>query len=127
RTSLKDTYKQIIMDLEESVLSLPNFVEFPTRPSKAAAFGLLARTYLQMRDYEQAKKYSDSTLLIKNELMDYNTVDSTLRIPFKQFNKEVLFHQNMFSVNGYVDDELYNSYQADDLRKTLYFDQNNGF
>ena len=50
----KETYDQIISDLETSIALLPNEVPLKTRPSKAAAEALLSRTYLHMAEYGKA-------------------------------------------------------------------------
>jgi len=57
---------------------LPVLPKEKTRPSKQATLALLARIYLQMKEYALAKQYADECLAISDELMDYNKVDSRL-------------------------------------------------
>src|SRR3546814_19778884 len=78
RSSIQDTYDFILSDLKDAVPYLPQRQELATRPSRAAAYGLLARTYLSMREYERAGNYADSCLMIQSELIDFNT---TIVIP----------------------------------------------
>jgi hypothetical protein len=49
RATVQQTYDQIIDDLKTAIELLPVKSLYATRPNKAAAYGLLARTYLSMR------------------------------------------------------------------------------
>lgn len=127
RASLKDTYIQIIADLSMAAGLLPATPLQVTRPSKPAAFALLARTYLYMGNYSMAGLYADSCLKINSMLMDYNTLSTTAAYPFARFNKEVI-QDNVMPVaaplantRARIDTNLYKSYGANDLRKTLFF------
>lgn len=63
RSTVKQTYDQIISDTKQSILYLPDTSNHPLRPSKAAAYGLLARTYLSMRIYDSAESMLTNTWL----------------------------------------------------------------
>lgn len=129
RSSLTNTYAQIIKDIEESITYLPDVAEHVTRPSKLAARAMAARIYLSMGDYEKALIHAEDVLKMKSELLDFRTLSASVAFPFPVFNKEVIFHSYMqFSVfSFYVNPSLWDSYSPDDLRKTLYFDfQNTG-
>lgn len=129
RANVADSYSQVISDLEESVDLLPIQVDHVMRPSKIAAYALLARTYLSMRKYDLALNYAKKSLELKGDLMDYNEIDVTLQRPFKSFNSEVIFHSSVSSffipntqtTYGYVDTILYSYYDDQDLRKQLFF------
>jgi len=135
RASVKDTYSQIIDDLEVSTSLLPsNFSStFRNRPSKPAAFALLARVFLSMRAYAQAYLYADSALQLYSTLMNFNSNTTTTSIPFSNTNPEVLYQSNIiqteqvlyhlrFQLPGYtVDTNLYKSYSPNDLRAYFYF------
>lgn len=129
RASVAESYGQVILDLEEAVDLLPQHPRHVMRPSKAAALGLLARTYLSMRKYDMALDYADKCLEMKHDLMDYNEIDTALLRPFDSFNPEVIFHSSVsifFLLNtqpnyASVDTVLYSYYGNDDLRKKLFF------
>jgi hypothetical protein len=129
RATVQDTYNKIVLDLDSAVQLLPDKPLYPTRPSKAAAYGLLARVYLSMRAYNKALLYADSCLQIQNELMDYNTISTTSVLPFQRFNSEVIFTYmlqkteiNPVSLTiSNVDSTLYASYADNDLRKQIFF------
>lgn len=135
RSSVKQSYEQIITDAKQSIPYLPDNPSHVFRPSKAASYGLLARAYLSMRKYDSAFKYADLCLQIKNDLMDYNGDNDIYNlldnVPFKQFNKETIFYTEMSTsialhvpARGRIDTLLYGSYAADDLRKTAFFRPN---
>ncbi len=131
RPSVEDSYTQIINDFKRSVQLLPVRQSIKTRPSKAAAYGAVARTYLAMEDYTNAGLYADSCLGLYNTLIDYNTLDSNSSIPFTRFNEEVIFQATSFAVDpvdpriSKIDTVLYRSYDDNDLRKVVCFKINN--
>jgi hypothetical protein len=136
RGTVKQVYDRIIADLNEAVALLPVEVQVKSRPSKAAAFGALARTYLSMEDYVNAGKMADECLKLQHILIDYNETSATLTATtvnaattgpsFLRFNAEVIFQavtisgtlaQGMVQINP----ALYNSYTASDRRKEVFF------
>ncbi|WP_143959495.1 RagB/SusD family nutrient uptake outer membrane protein [Litoribacter populi] len=127
RASLEASYAQVIQDLKTAISYLPDRPLFPSRPSRASCYALLARVYLNMGNYEEAGDAAKSALAIKQDLMDYNNLDPNIFYPFAQFNPEVIFHSKMitymyqFSNQVYVNNELIASYDQDDLRTHLYF------
>lgn len=136
RSTVAQTYNLIINDLKTASSLLPLVPVYKTRPCKPAAFALLARVYLQMGDYVNAKIYADSTLAYTNSILDYNSnivsVLKPYRFPdFKLENPEIIFYATGFNYvaigpnaainRSYVDSSLYHSYSDDDLRKTLLF------
>lgn len=128
RSSVEQTYDQIIQDLKSSVSLLPDLPLYKTRPSKAAAYALLSRVYLSMSSYDNALAYADSSLKLQNTLLDYITINPSLR-PFMRFNNEVIFTCSLLSVGItpvsigriVVDSNLYKSYEPNDLRKNIFF------
>lgn len=131
RSSVFQAYQQIIHDLKEAIPLLPPTPLHKTRPSKPAAYALLGRTFLAMKLYAQAGLYADSCLQLYNSLADFNTLNPAATFPFQQFNAEVIFHSTMTtpaSINSSrakIDSSLYRSYAANDMRKLLYFRNNN--
>jgi len=130
RPSLQHTYDQVIYDLKQAAELLPVSNLPASRPSKPAAYAALARTFLAMRDYELAGKYADSCLQLYSTLLDYNTLNVSSATPFSRFNAEVLFHAAMGTTsvlgvtNLRIDSLLYQSYEVNDLRRTLFFQTN---
>lgn len=137
RSSLDETYQQILADLEAAKEALPVHAVTIYRPNKAAALALLARVYLQMGDYQQAHEYADQCLTLSNELLDYNTVDVNTPLSFTPLgvdNPEVLFmatlsgqmtaYLRIFTAFMLVDMDLYNSYEVGDIRREVYFLEN---
>jgi hypothetical protein len=141
---VEQTYTQILSDLKQAVPRLnvnqPNLL----RPTKAAAYGLLARTYLSMREYSNAGKYADSALRIKSDLIDFNNTligrnpsSSTasfgiIHYNSTQINPEIIMFSTapmpeiINSNRGIIDTFLYASYHSNDLRKIIYVRQPNG-
>jgi len=140
RATVQETYDRIITDTKESASYLPNLPAHTFRPSRAAAYGLLARAYLSMRLYDSAYKYADLSLKIWDELMDFNggagVGNLTANFPFAQFNKETLFYTEMNNAGtgliiadsrSGIDTALVFSYDAQDLRRRAYYSFANGF
>lgn len=100
------------------------------RPSRPAAYGLLSRVYLSMRNYSAASRYADSCLALYNTLLDYNHINQTPTYPIANFNPEVIFHAQgivniLINSRAKVDSALYNMYSTNDLRKNIFFRNNN--
>lgn len=130
RSTVRQTYDQIIKDLLEAKDLLPSQVSTntPNIPSRAAAFAMLARVYLNMQDYNNALAFADSALNLNSTLMDFNAVDTkqTLSFPYPA-NPEVLYQAYealYFYFTGprtIVDSTLYDSYDHNDLRRAVFF------
>lgn len=127
RSSLEETYQQIISDLRMAIPLLPVKPLHVARASKPAAYGLMARTYLAMRDYKNAGLYADSCLQLYSTLIDYNTLTTSATYPIAKFNAEVIFERTlntptmMVNTRARIDPALYSSFTANDLRRTVLF------
>ena len=128
RATVQQTYDRITGDLTAALPLLPDLpASYPTRPSRAASYGLLARVYLSANDYPKALAYSDSCLQIQHALMNYDTVMPAGLFPFYRWNSEVIFSAEYYSAGpsanalSYPDSTLFASYQPGDLRKGLFF------
>lgn len=129
RATVGDSYRQILKDLKEALPYLPNLQQIPLRPSKAAVYGALARTYLSMRIYDSAFAYANAALQLNSHLIDYNTIDQTSPLPFTKYSEEVIFYSaigqhSLSSAHpdyARIDTNLYSSYHDDDLRKIGFF------
>lgn len=62
RKSVETVYKQIIEDLSSAIPDLPEHANFNILASRPAAQAILARVYLQMRDYGKALQYAELVL-----------------------------------------------------------------
>jgi tetratricopeptide (TPR) repeat protein len=133
RSTVQQTYDKVIADLKAAADILPVTSAFSTRPNKAAAYAELARVYLSMRDYANAGTYADAALAINSTLLNYDSLTSGL--PAFTSNPEILFlsNSNSFPGNllgpfgqGFVDTFLYQTYDVNDLRRTIFFGSNTG-
>lgn len=136
RSSLRDTYQQILDDLllASSLLSVNVDPVNRNRPNKAAAFGLLARVMLVMQEFEKARLYADSCLQIQSTLIDYSSVPLTSEryFPFEALNEETLFQANFLNSNYWsrladpepdlhIEKDFAGEYSSDDLRHQVLF------
>lgn len=130
RSTLRQTYNQIINDLQQSVQYLPKTQISVYRPTKAAAYAVLARVYLSIRNYSAAGKYADSALMYHKSLMNYNELNPAAPRPIQSQNIEVLFHTEagnwgpLTNSRAKIDSTLFASYDSNDLRKTIFFIKN---
>ncbi|SEN94073.1 Starch-binding associating with outer membrane [bacterium A37T11] len=130
RASLNDSYNQVITDLEQAskLLSASYDRSKPHYGSKAAAYALLSRIYLSMRQYDKAETYADICLTLYSVLNDYNTRSTTSNAPFNYLNNDEIIYLSVnygTSLTGntayVVNQDLLTSYSSNDLRPLLYF------
>lgn len=134
RSTLEESYKQVIGDLEMASEMLPLESSIKTRPSRLAAYALLARTMLSMNDFTSADFYADKCLKINDDLLDYNNVDANLAAPFPSpvttANPEIIFYSysstSIFYEDGTtsVTRAIYDLYEPKDLRKSIFYKVN---
>ena len=144
RTSKEEVYKQIIKDLTEARLDLPeNFLGIDlssatidrVRPTKMAASALLARVYLFHRDYELAEL--EATKVISNSKLSLSSLDDVFKknssetIWALQPNYSPIGGESNNSQEGYlltgtffgstpvfqISNYLYDAFETNDLRK----------
>lgn len=134
RSTLADTYAQIVSDLTEAVELLPETAATSFTPTKAAAHALFARLHLQMGSYQHALDHASNCLETRGELLDYGVLEVTDGLAFQANgagNPEVLFmaivkgdvsYLRMLTQNSLsVDSTLLASYEETDLRKNVFF------
>lgn len=90
RQPVQTVYSQIIQDLQAAAPNLPTTVPFNTQPGRAAAYALLARTYLLMGDYGLARQNAEAALAIQSTLVDLNTYASGATYPRRINDPEVI-------------------------------------
>ena len=127
RSTMGETYDAVISDLKSAAPLLPDYPHHLTRPSKAAAFGALSRTYMAMRKYEEALYYADEALALRHELLDFNVLDEQLSFPIPEYHEEVVF-SSFFQIDQILDHtrllvspELFALYSDDDRRRDILF------
>lgn len=128
RATVHETYKQIIDDIKGAIPNLRDQAAEINRPGKRAAYAALARIYLSIADYEQARYYANECLRINADLMDFNTIDAKLNYPITPKNVEMIYYGSTISGSAALNSsraripmEVYNLFDANDLRKVIYF------
>lgn len=136
RATLAETYDQITRDLRDAYALLPvTATPAQTRPVKAAAAALLARTFLNKAQYDSALLWSARSLALQSTLLNFATLDtsaSQTSTPFPAWpnNKEIIHYALAQSygitdgTNYSVDSNLIASYQPGDLRKNCFYRPN---
>ncbi|UIR57334.1 RagB/SusD family nutrient uptake outer membrane protein [Sphingobacterium sp. SRCM116780] len=133
RSTSSETFTFIIDDLKNAVQLFDNSTYHIERPTKYSAFGLLAKIYLYLQDYETAFKYAQLTMEGNYKLIDFNTLDRNKSFPFPSYgvgNTEIVFNAWLPTVASFaqtrlcVDTDLLSLYDNHDLRRTVYFKNN---
>ncbi|MBD1432942.1 RagB/SusD family nutrient uptake outer membrane protein [Sphingobacterium sp. DN00404] len=130
RSTISETFNQIVSDLTYASQTLPEQTVVPNRPSRAAAYAALSIVYLSLDDFLTAEKYADSCLMLQSDLIDYNFVDGSMVNPFPIFNEEVIFHATMFGTaqvfyrnRAKITEELFDTHDETDLRRTVFYSE----
>ena len=124
RATVKAVYDQIISDLKLAIPNLPALPEYNLYPSKAAAYALLARTYLFTRDFTAAQNYADSALTIQNTLVNYSTYinGTVITYPRSIKNPEIILSKTQ--IGGFsalqINPEIIDLLGTKDLRYQLF-------
>lgn len=132
RASVQAGYNQVFSDLLAAIPLLSKTVPAvaKNRPSRPAAYALLARTCLFTKQFQKAALYADSCLSLYNTLIDYNAVSVSAVTPFDRSNAESIYfcqalsdYSILFTSSATVlaDTNLYRSYAVNDLRKSILF------
>jgi len=129
RSSIEQCYDQILTDLTTSISIFPVVKEHVMRPSKAAAWALIARVYLNKADYVNSLKAAEESLKLNDNLMDFNTIDPSSTYPIPRFNSEILFScsggwRTLYNFTAKIDTVLFRMYEDNDLRKSLFYATN---
>jgi hypothetical protein len=125
RAPVADVYKQILNDLRTSISRLPGVAEYNVRPAKVSCYAIFAKTYLNMRDFENASLYSDSALALQNGLLDLKTYENAPRnIPVRLSNPEIIFSKiaSVVYPATSLSNDLLTSLGTTDLRYKLFTD-----
>ncbi len=125
RATVQEVYDRITLDLLASSELLPNIAKVNTDASKLAAYGLLSRCFLYMDEYGKALEFANKSYAINNYVIDFNTVSPGASVPTFAAG-EIHCYGNFTTIHvatGYanIDEDFYNSYTDDDLRKSFFF------
>lgn len=150
RNSIQEVYAQILKDLNEALPHLSNTTPHRFKPSKQVGNAFMAKMYLYMKDYENARVYAEKALQDNSKLTDmtlysinpagngsgriYDAV-TTLVYPEAKDNVESIYARygeglNALSRNIYASTDLLDTYNRDlatgakDQRRTLFFSDN---
>jgi len=105
RATVEEVYDQIIKDLEDAAEDLPASQDYNHRPTKAAAYGLLARTYLYQGNYAEALNYANLCLDIQDHLYDLNVEMIIDTINDERYDGTNMFNfENTFT--SWMDEEI---------------------
>ena len=138
RASVKDVYAQILSDLQNALPNLPVQAKGNAfRASKAAGYGVLAKTYLYMGNYAEALKAANEVLKINNSLLDlkkYAVVKPQSSIGRTNVPQDIENPENIYikfapyvyglSSKVFGADELISLFSEDDMRLQVYFTKN---
>lgn len=136
RATLQQSFDQVLKDLNEAENLLPTARPALNlnRPSRIAVYALLARIYLDKRDYARAEDNADKCLALYDKLTDYRFISQTATTPFTTTNNEELIYVTASSavvyseiiaanaaVSSRINDDLIKLYDLKDLRLSTYF------
>lgn len=130
RATVRTTYDTIVNDLKRALYYLKDNVPIHlNRPTKSAAYALMARVYLSMRKYDEALDYADSCLTLNSALLDYHSATNFSN------NPELLYQSKLLSTTQVlkalvlpaviVDSNLFRLYDINDKRRSLFFNPAN--
>lgn len=123
RASLQETLDEIINLANQAAAYLPETNIYRLRPTKYAAYGLLAKVYLYMGDYTNAGDYAARALTATHSLIDYNA-QTREDFPAAELSPETLwarFSDNQ-GVPGFLiySDNLLTYFDPNDLRIPMF-------
>ncbi|WP_026968022.1 RagB/SusD family nutrient uptake outer membrane protein [Algoriphagus terrigena] len=115
-------------DLIQAAELLPERPAYLSRPSKQAAFALMARVYLDWEEYGPAKEAAEETIRLGGELMNFKELKPSATYPIPSFNSEIIWLARIGGTSYFSSQsafqmaaELLDLYSEDDLRKALFF------
>ncbi|GGH06812.1 RagB/SusD family nutrient uptake outer membrane protein [Sphingobacterium alkalisoli] len=128
RSTIKETYDDILKDMNEAVVLLNETNGYLSRPNTASAYAALSRIYLAMELYDESERAATACLARQNTLIDLNTIDLGANYPYNAMNVETIFFacgsgSSLLSPSrgSVVSTELYNLFEPGDLRLQSYF------
>jgi len=124
RATVAVVYAQILKDLQLAIPLIPVTQVNSVKPNRAAAYALLAKAHLAMRNFSAAQQAAEESLALTSTLYDYKTFVGASKLPFPRLvdNREILLRK--ISRTSYsalqLSDDLLNLLGSKDLRYTLF-------
>ena len=138
RSRVQECYDQMLLDLNaaKDLLQLRPDPLHRNRASGMAVSALMARIYLCMGKWQDAAQQAATVLQGYDSLINYNTINSSIEVPFPGDNREVIYPLKAPDNNlenalvallagggALVDSNLTRLYDPNDLRLKLYYKQ----
>ncbi|GGH64903.1 hypothetical protein HNQ91_002197 [Filimonas zeae] len=104
RVSVQTVYNQILADLNAAVntAELPDVARYTYQASKASAYAMLARTYLNMRNFTAAREAAAKALQLQGTLLNLNNYTSVLTgYPQRHADPEVILLKTASTAYAY--------------------------
>ncbi|HBG41994.1 MAG TPA: RagB/SusD family nutrient uptake outer membrane protein [Porphyromonadaceae bacterium] len=122
RVTLQKVYETILDDVLTALPSLPDLPTYNYHPSKLAAYALLSRTYLVLRDFNKAAEYTDLGLDLSQELNDLQVYNGNIStFPRTLDDPEIILSKKAATnLKAPINEELIDLYSEDDLRFQMY-------
>lgn len=125
RSSVQQIYDQIIADIATAIPNLPvNNAQNRYRGTVAAAYSVLARTYLYMRNYSMAQKNAQLALNNgPNVVLDYSKMVNEASIPAATVRPDAIYARlaAALTVRQTPSLSFLKSYDKTDLRLKFYY------
>jgi len=128
RSTIKETYEDILNDMQAALKLIKENNGYPTRANKVAVYAALSRVYLAMELYKESEQAASEALTLYSSLIDLNTMTNLdARIPYKTNNAETIFlacsgsSLVTQSKGSLVTEELLLMFEENDLRLRSYF------
>jgi hypothetical protein len=125
RSTVQQIYDHIIADLTAAIPNLPqDNSQNRYRGTIAAAYSVLARTYLYMRNYPQAQKYAQLALDNgPNTVLDYSTMSDPSSIPALTVRPDAIYARLDVNYESAETPTLsfLRSFDKNDLRLKFYY------
>jgi tetratricopeptide (TPR) repeat protein len=136
RETVKKVYDQILTDILGNIDKLPLSTNTIYEINQQGALGMLARIYLQMQDYTNARIMAERALAISKPVFDYKTIlfstpgnyyGGFSNLPSIATWPEAIYYRQyqtpyiLGGSNYYMSADLDGLYKTGDLRRTIHF------
>ncbi|MBS1606133.1 MAG: RagB/SusD family nutrient uptake outer membrane protein [Bacteroidetes bacterium] len=130
RNPVAEVYQQVLSDLRTALPALPVVQAYNMYPTKASAYGVMARCFLYMNRYDSASRYADSALSYRSALNDLGALGTITyaNYPLRKSDPEILLSKivSSYGVSAYaptamrLSDTLLSVLQPNDQRYILF-------